>query len=301
MAMNSVFIAKAYRQSTTLNPQLAGELGDFVGGYFGPILSLLGIVLIVTTLKSEQRSAEAERRSMEFESFENRYFELLKMHRDNVSQITLGAVSGTKVFVLMIRELRCIHEIIKALAEDSRVTLTPHQMLHIAYHCLFYGVGPNSSRMLKLSLPEFDPLFVDEVERKLNNEGLKAEVKRARKFGYVPFEGHQSRLGHYYRHLYQMVCFVDERGFKKEKRYEYVKTMRAQLSNHEQALLFVNTLSPIGKDWQEKELLLNYRFVQNIPNGFFDAVKEIDVSEYFPKGYFEWEGGMTSSPHTPTS
>jgi hypothetical protein len=55
--------------------------------------------------------------------------------------------------------------------------------------------------MLKMSLSTFDERFVDAVEAELNRPETKEQVQKDRKFGYVPFEGHQSRLGHYYRHL----------------------------------------------------------------------------------------------------
>ena len=41
-------------------------------------------------------------------------------------------------------------------------------------------------------------------------------------------------LGHYYRHIYQTVCFVDKQEILSEKeKYSYVKMLRAQLSDLE--------------------------------------------------------------------
>lgn len=102
---------------------------------------------------------------------------------------------------------------------------------------------------------------------------------------YVPLQGHESRLGHYYRHLYQMVWYVDEQGSQIDK-YEFVKIIRAQLSTHEQALLLLNSLTPIGNDWWEKKLIVTYRMVQNLPLTFF-TTGEIDLLELFGLRYFE--------------
>jgi len=142
--------------------------------------------------------------------------------------------------------------------------------------------------MLKMSLPTFDKKFIDAVDHKLNQAETKAEFQSDRNFGYVPFEGHQSRLGHYYRHLYQMVGYVDQQTIDIDK-YEYVKTIRAQLSTHEEALLLINSLTPVGKDWWQKDLIVTYRLVQNLPRDFFDSSTELDVSTLFEPGYFEWE------------
>jgi hypothetical protein len=280
-AVNFIFIAKAFRQSHTVDPESAGQLGAFVGGYVGAMFALVGVVLLVRTLKTQRRASEQQ-------NFETKYFELIKMHRDNVAELDLQKTSGRRLFVLLIRELRCVLAIVRRIAETSNQQLTQQQALHVAFDCLFFGVGPNSSRMLRMSLSTFTATFVDAVEKELNEPETKKRTRIERKFGYIPFEGHQSRLGHYYRHLYQMVRYVDQQELDIDK-YEYVKTIRAQLSTHEQALLLVNSLTPMGQDWWQKDLIVKYRLVQNLPRDFFDRSTELETSTLFKAGYFEWE------------
>jgi hypothetical protein len=210
------------------------------------------------------------------------------MQRENVAEIDLQGTSGRRVFVLLIRELRYALEIVRRIAKACNQELDARERLHVGYYCLFFGVGPNSSRMLKMSLSQFDPAFIEAVEKELNGAETKEKVKKERNLGYVPFEGHQSRLGHYYRHLYQMIQYVDQQSLDINK-YEYVKTIRAQLSTHEQALLLVNSLTPIGQNWWRNGLIVEYRLVQNIPREFFDPSTEFDTGALFKPGYFEWE------------
>jgi hypothetical protein len=139
-----------------------------------------------------------------------------------------------------------------------------------------------------MSLSTFDSSFIDAVEAKLNNEETKDRITAERKFPYGPFEGHQSRLGHYYRHLYQMIRYVDQQSLDINK-YEYVKTVRAQLSTHEQAMLRVNTRTPLGRVWWENDLITAYGLVKNIPRGFFEKSTELDMEAMLGPGYFEWE------------
>jgi hypothetical protein len=269
VCVGAIFVSKAFRQSGTVDPEGAAQLGAFVGGFVGATL-------------------RTQRRAFQVQSFENRYFELIKLHRDNVAEISLRGASGRKFFVLALRELRCILDIVRRVAQSSNQQLTVPELLHVAYYCLFYGVGPNSSRMLKMSLPTFDIGFIDAVEAELNNEETKNRIRDERGFPYKPFEGHQSRLGHYYRHLYQMIRYVDQRNLDISK-YEYVKTIRAQLSTHEQAMLLVNTCTPLGRVWWEDGLIKNYHLVKNIPRGFFEKSTELDTETMFGPGYFEWE------------
>ena len=96
-----------------------------------------------------------------------------------------------------------------------------------------------------------------------------------------------------------MVRYVDQQrlvSFDALKKYEYAKTIRAQLSTHEQAMLLLNSLTPVGRNWWDKNLITVYRLVKNIPQDFFDGETEVDTSKLFKPGYFEWEENIRSGP-----
>lgn len=279
--MNLIFIAKAFRSTDTIDPAGAGQLGDFVGGYIGTFFTLASVVLLTATLRNQRRSAQVL-------NFEAKYFELLRLHRDNVAELDVQGVTGRKLFVVLIREFRSVLEVIRPIANKHLLNLSQKQLMHIAYYCLFFGTGPNSSRMLNQSLSEFPSAFVLDLVNELDNLITKNLAKNEKKLAYVPFEGHQSRLGHYYRHLYQAVSYVDQQTIKIDK-YQYVKTIRAQLSNHEQALLLLNSLTPIGQNWWTQGFMEKYKMAKNIPRDFFDPKNEINLSTLFKRNYFEWE------------
>lgn len=281
VAMNLIFIADAFRATDTVNPAGAGQLGDFVGGYVGTIFALVSVLLLTSTLRGQRRSSQQL-------NFETKYFELLRLHRDNVAELEVQGITGRKLFVVLIREYRSTLEVTIRVAKKHGQQLSQRQLVHIAYYCLFFGTGPNSSRMLLNSLSEFDRSFVEDLENELDKAETKDRAQGEKKLAYRPFEGHQSRLGHYYRHLYQAVKYVDKQEIDIDK-YEYTKSIRAQLSNHEQALLLLNSLSPMGRNWWKYKFIQNYRLVQNMPRDFFDPTNELDVSALFEKGYFEWE------------
>lgn len=281
ISINLIFFAGAYTESDTIDPATAGQLGDFVGGYIGTIFALVSVVFLYSTLKNQREASTIEK-------IETKYFELIKMHRDNVAEISTGEDFGKKIFVMMIREFREILKITKEVANKKNQNFNQKELFIISYYALFFGVGPNSSRMLKEALKGYDQSFVDELEKTLNNDITKNSVKTERKFKFIPFEGHQSRLGHYYRHLYQTVSYINKQTADIDK-YEFVKTIRAQLTTHEQALLFINCLTPIGQVWWDENLIIGYRFVKNIPYGFFDKATEIDLGSYFPVDYFEYQ------------
>ena len=284
--INAIFFFDAFK-GDVVDQESAGRLGDFVGGYIGTYFLFLSVLLLYQTLSSQKDANYIQ-------GFESKYFELIKIHRANAHDLTLKTARGPKVFVLLIREYREILKITKQVAIDCEAHLPLEKLREVAYYCLFYGTGPNSSRQLKTSLNRFNLQFIEQLEKRLNQPEEKSTVQSDRKFAYTPFEGHQSRLGHYFRHLYQTVCYVDKQPISDKVKYEYLKTLRAQLSTHEQALLLLNSLTPLGSKWISNNFLNKYKLVKNIPLEFFDKETELNVHEIFANGYFEGEESFGS-------
>jgi hypothetical protein len=139
VAMNLILFAKAYRETDHINPVTAGQLGDFIGGYVGTAFVLLTAVLLYRTLRLQRESAQLQ-------SFEARYFELLRLHRDNVAEMRIGNIEGRRIFLPMLRELWAARGVVEDCALEHAAVLTPRQKLHIAYYCLFES--PRDSRRL---------------------------------------------------------------------------------------------------------------------------------------------------------
>jgi uncharacterized membrane protein len=65
------------------------------------------------------------------------------------------------------------------------------------------------------------------------------------------YNGHQHRLSHYFRHLYQSYRYLSfHKDLSDEEKYFYGKMFRAQLSINEQAILFINSISSLGMQWE---------------------------------------------------
>ncbi|MFV8358241.1 putative phage abortive infection protein, partial [Flavobacterium sp. XS1P32] len=108
------------------------------------------------------------------------------------------------------------------------------------------------------------------------------------------YGGHQFRLGHYFRHLYQTVKFINNHdNIDYQTKYEYVKILRSQLSTYEQAILFTNSLSQMGKSWElqpkinsqlkkykkyDFELITKYNLIKNLPG---ESIYGFPFKEFF--------------------
>lgn len=280
--MTNIFLVFDTFKGDFLDSSKASEYGAFIGGYIGTILSFVSIVILYLTLKSQHESSVLDK-------FENKYFELIKLHRDNVIEISIKEQYGRKTFVSMFREFREVCNCFKNLIKQEGYILDDRDFYNIAYLIFFYGVGPNSSRVLRDSLSLYDHEMADKIVEYFEDGNLQIVIKKSRNFKYRPFGGHQSRLGHYYRHLYQSVVYVHRQNLSDDDKYEYIKILRAQLSTHEQALLFFNARSELGQKWDEDNLITKYRLIKNLPKNFINEEDELNVKAIYPDLIFEYE------------
>lgn len=107
------------------------------------------------------------------------------------------------------------------------------------------------------------------------------------------YGGNQFWLGHYYRHFFQSIKFVNgESDLKFEEKYFYVKTFRAQVSTYEQALLLVNSLSLLGMIWElvpesdgeQNQLITRYNLIKNLPG---EEMAGINYKKFYPDVEYE--------------
>tara|TARA_R110002049_G_C9147370_1_gene560027 strand:+ start:1811 stop:2698 length:888 start_codon:yes stop_codon:yes gene_type:complete len=270
------FIPQAFR-GEFIDAEKASKFGSFIGGYVGTLFALISVILLYNTLKDQKQTSELEK-------FENRFFLLLSLHKNNTEEIILEKENGKKIFVHFIREFRSVFKKVSQEFDNS----TPiKDKINISYLFFFYGTGHNSRRILKSELSNYDNIKIDKIIKELSKDRKQnKENGKKRKFKY--YGGHQSRLGHYYRHLFQTVNYVHNREINIDKK-EYIKILRAQLSNHEQAIFALNSLSSIGKEWNELSLINEYEMIKNIPNKFFNPNNEFDLKVLFPEITFEFE------------
>ncbi|MBI9036363.1 MAG: putative phage abortive infection protein [Bacteroidales bacterium] len=187
------------------------------------------------------------------------------------------------------------------------------EKIAIAYLLIYWGVAKDSEKDLKNSLSktitnenanriyqDFRRIYaVYEINEfhvsnyfKLLNEQDSVDVlySKERKGSTKFFGGHQYHLGHYFRHLYQAINYIHKQPWwvlSNSAKYDYVKTLRAQMSNYEQAIFFLNSVTHLGSKWETKnrKLITKYNLVKNLPKNFIES---IEVDCYYPKVDYEW-------------
>jgi hypothetical protein len=297
---------------------VTGSIGDTFGGTAGPMIALIASYLTFLAFWVQLRANEQQKRDLKIERFESKFYKLIEIHRNNVSEITIRHITGRKAFISMFNELKFTYLTIdKYNNENHKINFPEHDIsqeiiFDLSYLIFFFGVGHNSSKIIidLLGGKEEHRYFFTNLEVYLAK--IQTDWRVERKKGnpihtdngkisfdlniyYKPFDGHMSRLSHYIRHLFQLVKYVDDAEsnlFSHQDKYDYISTLRAQLSTHEQLLLYYNAISVLGKPWIDENYLKNYCIVKSLPLPLADFYKlPIDVlgeKNIDGKVMFEW-------------
>ncbi len=312
-----------------------GPMGDAFGGTVGPVIAWIAAVLTFLAFYIQYEANKEQRLQFErqgndtmIERFENRFFEMIRLHRANVEELDIQQkVHGRKVFTTFYFELRYIYLLLQKEHDTNPPSpaLNLEELTNLAYLIYFFGIGHVTKNVFidiapkYHSLPFFEKTLSGLHKQMLKYEETEMEIANAKSRSdliwpthnnlivdhdgktaiffqiYKPFTGHGTKVGHYYRHLYQAVKYVNDQDhplFTDTLKYSYVKMLRAQLSNFEQVLFYYNAVSQLGKKWITKNYIREYKMIINLPLSFADF--GITPAEKFKKemeeidDFFDW-------------
>jgi hypothetical protein len=297
---------------------ILGLLGDTIGGILNPLIGIAAALLTFFAFYIQFRANEQVREQFRIQQFENHFYEMLKLHRENLLEMNIANLTiGRKCFIQMFPEFKYIYLSAERLLETHGkglgININNRELLELAYDVFFFGIGPNSEpnyvhrlnnyhkeslfALLNEQLERIQMTYEGDKEFRITAVNFENADRRPFEFRmfYFPFDGHSSRLGHYYRHLFQLVNFVldSEIVADRKDKYKYLKTIRAQLSNQEQLLLYYNAFSPFGKEWFDLNLFDDYKIIKNIPIQLADfgviPHEQLGIKNQFGEYIFEWD------------
>lgn len=284
-----------------------GEIGDTIGGISSPFIGIAAAVLTFLAFYMQFKANEMhssqfmiQKKENERNKHESTIVFLMKQNRSIVDSMSVGGKKqGATCFVLMLLELQAIFVITKDFYTNK---LTDDELANISYLLLFNGVGSKSDELnmpLLQHIPKHQELLwllrgivvVDDKVYGIENLESKIYIRNLLyNMQYKPFDGHQSRLGHYFRNLFHMLKYttsVDDELISPDDKYEIIKSLRSQLTSHEQIFIYFNAISSYGAPMREAKYIETYQLIKNIPLPMVSFAG--DIRERFPDVQFEWD------------
>lgn len=288
LAPNFLIGPRTYHKDFTTT----GSIGDTIGGLMNPFIAISGVLItflafriqyIANRIQIQIVNEETKKQTLvDIKSqIEKQFYEMLRLHKDNVNDIRLNGdeTSGRNAFKYILNELELCYQYRNLYPEFDI------EIFKKAYYVIFIGINrmnmsSDYKDLIKLKRLAINKTrdFYSEIE--LKGVKLKAHIK-----GNI-FEGYSSNLSHYYRHLFQTVKYIvnqDETILGYKEKRNYLRILRAQLTNEEQVLLFYNWLAGYGYNWENKAknnfFFSDYRMIHNIPKSLL--FEGIEIENYF--------------------
>lgn len=282
-----------------------GAIGDSIGGIMNPFIGLAGIILTFLAFYLQYKANQIQienfntqllqdrtnfqnqinQQNNEFlkNQIESQFFEMIRLHKENINEMSLEvysdfekvktSISGRKVFIYFLDEVNLIYETIKKHMPDE----DKEYRIHLAFHYFFNGLSfktltyPTHNEKIKNTFFDLS-LLVASSYNQPGVDGVETEEILKNYDGQINHKilvGHSNFLGHYYRHLFHTVKFIanqDEENISYGEKRRYLRLLRAQISNEEQALLFYNWKSNFGANWEsnENKFFSDYRMIHNL-------------------------------------
>lgn len=305
--------------SPSLNFSETGQIGDTIGGIMNPFIGIAAIIVTFLAFYIQykfnefqinlfRKERETSENKYNKDKFENQFYQMLSLHKENVNELYIKIhkkteagvieenVYGRPVFEKLIDEISIAY--IVALYSFNENDITPKKLLNEAYGAFFHGVFEKDRQKhdffenllnLKKLIKNFEySEFDNEIGKYIElDEGFSISEK----VEFRIFEGYHHQLAHYYRHLFQTVKFVvrqDENIISYSEKRNYLRILRAQLSNIEQVLLFYNWYSDFGKQWEEdgkNKFFTDYRMIHNLYNDILISVFKLENIFNIEDGY----------------
>lgn len=281
-----------------------GQIGDTIGGIMGPFVAIAAAILTFLAFWVQFKANEQLRRDIALERFESKFYKLLDIHIQNTSNLNIHNRKGKEVFKYLVDDFYYVYDEVEAIYNDlinrssNSLTNDEREMLtRMSYGFFFYGYKYFHYNLNPKARQENDLYKI--ASEKFKNKNYPCQID----------SGYNMYLGHYYRNLFQMVKFVanyNKCPITEQQKYEYIKIIRAQLSDYEQIMLYYNSLSEVGKNWndiknqdsdipqQRMGYIARFKLIKNIP---FDSLiglwpnlkykEEIDVYQNLGERFFE--------------
>jgi hypothetical protein len=244
-------------------------LGDYIGGVFGTVVGAITLIFVFQTWWNDTYKG---RREKIFQCV----FELLQAH-DKLSKglDRLHYKPEIDPFGGVLHEFYQIYGLTQGVANGD-ICLSIKDKISIAYVYTYYGP---CSEALELSKAYWGESLAKAFHHAVQ---IKRQNDQGKGFRKDYLAGHQQELSHYFRNLYTLYRYIKESGLKNADKRLLARIARSRISNYEQALLMLNTISPLGKAWTDSGLIREYEPFSNVPKHFLTFDKDFNPSTFFP-------------------
>lgn len=161
----------------------SANIGGTIGGIMGPFIAIAAAILTFLAFWVQYKANEKLVIDTGIQRFENRFFEMVRMHRDNVIAINMhDSEHRQDMFIRMFFELKFIYHYVKNLTFELNKNLTDEAIFNIAYVLFYSGANPDTTRsenpLMKKIPIYYDVFSVATIKLRIMRNEYKETISR---------------------------------------------------------------------------------------------------------------------------
>lgn len=169
----------------------------YIGSYLSGVTSLIIVVLTALAVYYSYKGYKEEIKRVEQQKFEDHFFHLLEIHRENLKMMEIehksfdfrnkmdkGSYTSSKVILKIFRELMVMIEFVAKKAKEHTCLVNLNSVnsrATLVYLCFYYGFGSRSKEILNHELHSFGlKCYEDELLSNIfcDSEYTRSELKK---------------------------------------------------------------------------------------------------------------------------
>ncbi|MCK8124659.1 putative phage abortive infection protein [Pseudoalteromonas sp. 2CM39R] len=237
-----------------------GAVGDFFGGVLNPTFALLSLILIAYTLMQNKKALEQSEKALQVSNQE------LALTRNELANSATALEEQAKLLAVQSFETTFFNmlELHSRLLDNfsydySGSYVRIKEELNIDH----YSAG--SSKDAKPGIFYINRLLtsISDAHKNVKSSQSNGEKSIINTFN-VFYRYENKEFGIYFRNLYQVLKLIKDSVQNVQEQKKYSNILRAQLSNQELLLLFLNCLCPKVDKGQFRELVIHFELLEHL-------------------------------------
>lgn len=224
--------------------QNSALIGDTIGGIVGPIIGLFGVILTFLAFYIQYAANNVQRKALFIDQFESKFFELLRMHRENIKDISYDDSKGLYAVKKLSSELQ---QCMSKLDNLNNNSFSDKTIIIIGFHFFYFGIDNQTKKKITTQIS------IDGKDKESLIKLIFRELDTWKKedTGAKVITDHESRIEIYLKHIFHMVSFLENQKAKlSNEEYQFFSdTIISQLSTNEVNMLLYYAISNEGNQW----------------------------------------------------
>ncbi|OFX75936.1 MAG: hypothetical protein A2X12_08210 [Bacteroidetes bacterium GWE2_29_8] len=228
--------------STILDEEKVAQFGDFIGGIIGSLFSLAGVILFYVALKEQRKDININQENLKIqntalhqqvEEFKAQKTELIETRKVYEEQ-TLLFREQTSLYKQQTKDLK---------EQTYTAKLQQFDSSFFSYLNVFIELK-NTLNIKKTNY--FGDIYKSISEVNIEEQTLVASIELIQAKYVEVFHNNKSELSHYFKTLYRIIMLIDSSSLDEDKKQQYFKLLRSQLSDDELLILYYNYHTQLG-------------------------------------------------------